>query len=180
MNRHPKITEPQEQQVVAATADYIRHASSLLGHQFEIIPVLFDLRGRIAGMYRVRGDERVIRFNPWIFAKYFDENLANTVPHEVAHYIIDIVYGVTRKKSPVKPHGAEWRQLMEIFGADPSRTCDFDLSGLPQRRQRRYAYACACSSHEISATRHNRIRRGTASYKCMKCGSELQHVTPFE
>ncbi len=56
-----------------------------------MVPVRFELQGRAAGMYRVHKGERVIRYNPYIFSKYFDDSLANTVPHEVAHYITDVL-----------------------------------------------------------------------------------------
>jgi SprT protein len=120
-------------------------------------------------MYRVRGDERVIRFNPWIFAKYPEDSFANTVPHEVAHYVADCCYGLRR----IKPHGAEWKSIMQLFGADSRATSRYSLEGIPQRRMTRFAYHCACKIHELSSQRHHRIRRGVAEYRCRSCGSLL-------
>ncbi len=121
-------------------------------------------------MYRVRAREKVIRFNPWIFAKYYEDNLATTVPHEVAHYLTDCLYGLGR----IRPHGHEWRDVMAVFGADPSVTAKYSLAGVPHRRQCRYTYLCGCRSHELSATRHNRIRRRRMSYQCRYCGETLR------
>ena len=170
MNPPKPLTESQKQQVVVATADYIWRAEEVFQRHFDLVPILFDLKGRAAGLYRVRGSERVIRYNPWIFARYFDDNLAVTVPHEVAHYVSDMVHGAAN----IKPHGAEWKQLMAFFGVDASRTCDYDIEGLPLRRQQRFSYSCACSEYEISATRHNRVQRGIARYHCRRCGTELR------
>jgi SprT protein len=163
------IGDRQRQAVTAATAHCIESANALLATSFATIPVRFDLRGRAAGMYRVARGERVIRYNPYLFAKYFAENLATTVPHEVAHYLTDAVYGYTN----VKPHGHEWRTMMRMLGADASVHCEFDLAGIPMRRYRRVRYACRCRYHELTRVRHNRIQDKGARYYCRACCSEL-------
>lgn len=164
------INNEQQAQVVRETARYIQLAETLLSRKFDDIPVLFNLRGRAAGMYKVTRQERFIRYNPWIFARYYAENLAVTVPHEVAHYITDQVHGLRN----VRPHGAEWRELMRMFGADASRTALFDLEGLPQRTYRKYAYRCDCNTHQLTSRRHNRIVRDRARYYCRHCGTVIR------
>lgn len=150
---------------------YIQIAEGHFGQVFERIPVLFDLSGRSAGMFRVHGRQRAIRYNPWIFAKYYRENLESTVPHEVAHYIVHEMF----PQRGIKPHGPEWRELMGHFEADPGVTFDLDLSGVPQRRQRSHPYRCGCRVHLLSTTRHNRVQRGTGEYQCTRCGGPLVH-----
>ena len=169
MSHIPPINLAQQQQVIRATEHFIGVAAELLDKPFSIIPVHFNLRGRAAGMYRVRDREREIRYNPYLFAKYFDDNLTNTVPHEVAHYIIDCCYGLRR----VRPHGREWQQLMRRFGVEPEVTCRYDLSGVPQRRQKRFEYRCECRSHQLTTIRHNKVQRGKASYLCKVCRQPL-------
>jgi len=163
------ITELQQEQVVTATRHCIERAGKLLQQKFTLPPVTFDLRGRAAGMYRVRQARRQIRYNPYIFGKYFTDNLANTVPHEVAHYLTDVLYGLHN----VRPHGREWQAVMRVLDAEPSVTCHYDLTGVPLRRQRRFSYRCACSSHAVSAVRHNRVQRGSGSYVCRQCRTPL-------
>ncbi|UCB55545.1 MAG: SprT-like domain-containing protein [Thiotrichales bacterium] len=163
------ISCQHQQQVRSLTADYIDRACRIYGCKFPLIPVMFDLKGRAAGMYRVHKQDRRIRFNPYIFAKYYEDNLATTVPHEVAHYVVDLMYNARS----VKPHGAEWQQVMRSFGVEPKATGDYDLSGIPVRKHRRHAYQCTCATHEISSVRHNRIRQGKARYYCRKCKSAL-------
>jgi len=159
----------REQQVRTATGEFIRRASQIYTHELPMIPILFDLKGRTAGMYKVHNRDRVIRYNPYLFAKYFDDNISTTVPHEVAHYVVDILYGAHR----VRPHGAEWQQVMLALGAEPRATGNYDLSGIPTRRQQRHSYQCACTRHDISAARHNKILRGKAQYYCRNCKSQL-------
>lgn len=164
------INNEQQIHVVSETARYIRLASDLLQRPFTEIPVLFNLKGLAAGMYRVNRQGRCIRYNSYLFAKYFEENFATTIPHEVAHYIVDQVHGLRH----VKPHGHEWRELMQMFGADASRTALFDIEGIPARNYRRYAYQCDCKIYELTSRRHNRIVRGRARYHCRRCGTVIR------
>jgi SprT protein len=120
-------------------------------------------------MYWHRQGQRVIRFNPWLFGKYFDDNLRNTVPHEVAHYLCDCLYGMRT----IRPHGKEWRALMRLLDAEPQVRHQYDLQGVPQRRQHRFAYRCGCRRHALSAQRHRRIQRGLGFYQCRHCGERL-------
>lgn len=163
----PLQTEQQEQ-IISATETYIYQASTLLEHTFEPIAVLFDLKSRAAGMYKVKQSRRMIRYNPFIFARYFSENLSTTVPHEVAHYIVDVLHGMRK----TQPHGKEWKNIMAMFNADASVTCDFDLDGIPTRHYHRFDYSCSCRTHQLTRIRHNRVLKGVR-YNCRRCKQEL-------
>lgn len=125
-------------------------------------------------MYRVHRQffrqRREIRYNPYIFAKYFADNFATTIPHEVAHYVSDIVYGLKN----IKPHGKEWKEIMRLFDADASVTADYDLAGIPLKKQTMYTYKCDCRDHQLGAVRHNRIRKNRGQYFCRYCKSTLR------
>jgi SprT protein len=164
------IKPEQQQQVLALTRHYIQRAGAIYHQSFASIPVRFNLKGRAAGMYRVKRGQREIRYNPYLFAKYYDDNLATTIPHEVAHYITDVIYGLSR----IRPHGEEWRQVMQLFGADASRTCRYDLEGIPVRHTQRHPYRCGCEVYNLSTQRHRRIQSGRTRYFCRNCGTELQ------
>lgn len=155
--------------VVVATRENIARASGCISRATADVRIDFNLRGAAAGQYRVRNGRPEIRYNPHLFARYFADNLANTVPHEVAHYIVDLVYGARN----VKPHGVEWRQVMNTLGAPASRVHNYDLAGVPQRRVQRYTYACDCKKHELSSTRHNRVLTGKVRYFCRLCQTQL-------
>ena len=166
------IGAEQQAQVLTETARFVDLAAQVLEYPFASIPVHFDLSGTTAGMFRVSGKECCIRYNPWIFAKYFPENLAGTVPHEVAHYIVHTLY--PRKRT--KPHGLEWQAVMSVFDADPDVTFDLDLRGVPQRRQRSHPYNCGCQQHEVSTTRHNRMQKRRTVYLCRQCNGTLLYA----
>lgn len=163
------IGRRRQDQVTVFTHGYILRACEIYGRRFDLIPVMFNLKGRAAGMYVVKSGQRMIRYNPYLFAKYFEDNVAATVPHEVAHYITDIMHGQAR----VRPHGAEWRAVMQAFGVEATATCRYDLTGIPVRAQRRHSYHCGCSTHQLTTRRHNQVRSGDVRCYCRSCGGEL-------
>jgi len=164
------IGEAEQRQVVAEVAHYVALGATHFGRDFALVPVLFDLKGTTWGMYRVSGQRRQIRFNPWMFAKYYADSLATTVPHEVAHYLTDAVYGLGK----IRPHGVEWKAVMAVFGADDSVRSSHSLEGIPRRQMRRFPYLCACRSHQLSSQRHKRIQSGQTRYHCRACGNLLR------
>ncbi len=166
------ITSAQQQVVNTATQQLIQRARVLLQRDFADIQVRFDLKGRAAGMYWHKQGVRVIRYNPWLFAKYFEDNLHNTVPHEVAHYLCDLMYGLRT----IRPHGREWRAVMQLFDAAPTIRHTYDLQGIPQRRVPRFNYRCACRSYALSAQRHRKIASGQGFYQCRHCAAKLRYA----
>ncbi|MDX2465292.1 MAG: SprT-like domain-containing protein [Porticoccus sp.] len=190
------IGDTQQKEVVEQTEHFIQLGTQLFQQNFMIIPVVFDLRGRAAGMYKVtdrmasakkgvrksgvwarlstegRQVHRQIRYNPWIFAKYYENNLSVTVPHEVAHYLVDCLYGLSR----VRPHGSEWKAVMDAFGVDSSVTARFDLTGIPTRQHQQFEYRCDCKIHQLGLRRHNKVMRGEANYLCRHCSVALASV----
>ncbi len=164
------IDDSQRDIVLTATAVCVKRAATLLQQDFPEIDVRFDLTGRAAGMYRVQRGQRVIRYNPYIFAKYFADGLNQTVPHEVAHYVTDMLFGLRT----IRPHGREWQAVMRTLGAEPRASGRYDLTGIPLRRQQRFSYRCACAGgHQLSSRRHNAVRRGEVRYLCRRCGTAL-------
>jgi len=163
------LTASQQTQVIAEVSRY----QALIAEEFSIavpnIAVRFDLIGGTVGMYCKKGVERGFRFNSHLFSKYWDENFSNTIPHEVAHYAADLLFDFRR----IRPHGKQWQAIMRFFGAEPARTCYFDLTGIPKRSMRRFDYYCRCDTHQLTAVRHNRVTRGQQRYLCRRCRTEL-------
>lgn len=159
----------QQQQVIDATHRYIELANQLYNINCPAINVSFDLTGHTIGMYKLWRNKDVIRYNAAIFAKYYDDNLKTTVPHEVAHYIVR----QRQRREKVKPHGSEWQTVMADFGADMSRTADYDLTDIPKRRHSTVPYACGCQQHKLGIRRHNKMIKQKAKYLCRQCGDVL-------
>lgn len=169
----------EQQKVTAEVARLVDCASERYGQQFDSIGVNFNLRGKAAGMYRVKKSrawlsayprfERHIRFNPWLFAKYPDDSWCNTIPHEVAHYIADCRFGL----SNIRPHGNEWQQIMLDFDAEPTVTARYDLTGIPTRQTKKYLYRCGCREVQLTSIRHRRVVAGQQQYRCKDCTQML-------
>ena len=166
------LTAAQKDHVIEETARYIALANDLYQTNFATIPVYFNLKGHTIGMYKVSAHKKIIRYNEMIFHKYFEENIKETVPHEVAHYIVDMQFGLKK----VRPHGLEWRSIMRGFGANASRVARYDLSDIPKRRYSTIEYKCACQIHQLGIRRHNKVVQGKSHYTCRHCGSLLKAV----
>ena len=172
LNIKPMSIERQ-QIVIQQTHAYIEKANELFKIKAASVDIVFNLKGRAAGMYRVKqrpfSKNREIRYNSYIFSKYFDDNLKTTVPHEVAHYVSDVIYGLKN----IKPHGREWKQIMFAFNADAAVTANYDLSGIPTKKLSTFVYQCACGDRQLSSIRHNKIIKRRYQYFCKTCKQTL-------
>ncbi len=172
------LSAEQQQKVVNKTRAYIEQASELFNLKDKAVEISFNLKGRCSGMYRIKygkgrifiRKQREIRYNPYIFSKYFEDNYTTTIPHEVAHYVTDIIYGLKN----IKPHGREWKAVMHAFGADASVTANYDLSGIPLKKQSLFTYQCDCREHQLTSIRHNKIKKRRYQYYCNVCKQTLK------
>ncbi len=161
-------------QLQTAVEERVRELLAIAGHELKFSPprpeIRFDLRGQSAGQARLTGKGRgVLRFNPWLLLRHGEDFIGQTVPHEVAHWLIFCLY-----ERRARPHGAEWRKLMAMFEAEPKRCHEYDLADIPQRRVANHIYHCGCQEHQLSAVRHNRARKGQ-TYLCRRCHQALRH-----
>ncbi len=172
------LSAEKQQLVFDETQAYIKKATELFRVKSTDVDIVFNLKGRTAGMYRVKrkiiNHKREIRYNSFIFSKYFDDNFKTTIPHEVAHYISDLIYGLKN----IKPHGGEWKDIMRAFGVDAAVTANYDLTGIPQKNRASFTYMCGCRDHQIGAVRHNRIKKQQGKYICNACKQTLYFKQP--
>jgi SprT protein len=167
MKREPLLELLQRTE--ACTRELLTRAERHLERPMPQADIRFDLRGRSAGMVRFApGRPPEIRYNPQLLAENEEQFLARTVPHEVAHLVVRELFGAA-----ARPHGQEWRAVMGLFGADPSRCHDYDVSRSQTRRLPRFVYHCGCRRHELTSIRHRRVLNGQ-SYLCRACKQPLQ------
>ena len=147
-------------------------------YQIEIArpKVHFDLKGKAAGMVIFKpGYPVIIRYNIEILKENDQAFIQETVPHEVAHLVARQVYG-----NRIKPHGIEWRSIMQVFGAKAKRCHNFAIKPINTRKMSYYPYRCSCKDHQLSAIRHHRCQAGI-TYLCRACGSALAAIeTPIK
>lgn len=157
-----------QQQVIDQTQQLLQQAEAHYKKKFQPIEIHFNLRGSSAGQARLsQNDNPIIRFNNALLEQYAGDFIKRTVPHEVAHVIAHQLH-----KRKIKPHGPEWAEVMSLFGAEPRRCHNYDVSRIPSRRLQRIAYHCNCRSHELTSIRHNRVLQGQ-TYYCKQCGQQL-------
>ena len=168
------LTAEQQQQVREHTQRYIKQAVEHFDIKEKSVEIKFNIKGRTSGMYRVSQQltryKREIRYNPYIFSKFFEDNFKTTVPHEVAHFVTDIMFGLKN----IKPHGKEWKAVMQVFGADAAVTSNYDLTGIPVKKLSLFTYQCSCREHELSSIRHNKIKLRRYTYYCNTCKQSLK------
>ena len=157
-----------QQEAEQRTRQLLAVAGRHFGREPGRVVVKFDLSGKAAGMalFPHRASP-IIRYNVLLLAENREDFLRRTVPHEVAHVVARHLFG-----RRIKPHGPEWRQVMVLFGADPSRCHDYDISRASRRRLKRFDYRCNCRSHQLTSIRHNRVLQGQV-YLCLKCRQPL-------
>lgn len=167
----PAVSDILRRQVEARTGECVQLANVTFNLNLSLPEIRFDVSGSAWGYYVREGEHCYIRYNPLLMVRFPAEGLQRTVPHEVAHYVVDRMY----VKRRCKPHGAEWRSVMTAFGLPGARaTHQTPLDDIPVRRQQRFPYECDCGPLEVSATRHNRMMRRKTVYFCKRCRQPLR------
>lgn len=166
-----------QERVTADVAALMAKATSLFNRQFPAYTIRFDIKGGTAGSVSfVRGwggsiRDVVIRFNPALLEREGETMIQNTVPHEVAHLVAEVLYGEFGNKIG---HGPKWKAVMRMFGVTPSRCHDYDVSDLKQKRTK-FEVTCDCATHQLGATRYKRMFIDkTDTYSCKMCRAKLK------
>lgn len=127
--------------------------------------ITFDQRGKIAGSALLQTNH--VRFNPKLLIDNQDEFFSEVIPHEICHIAVFQLLG------KVKPHGEEWKALMQnVFSLPGKATHRLDIDSVLGKL---YDYACQCSTHKLTIRRHNKAKKGLR-YICRSCKSELRCV----
>ena len=185
------ITASMKKQVEDKLRACIATAERRYNTTFRFPNIRYDLRGTTAGTATY--STWTININPVLLAENFDDMLADTVPHEMAHLITDQVYpeahqrtgNMTRTRNGVwrrskrSPHGEEWKSVMRVLGCEPSRTHSFDTTNARVRERTSYAYKCNCCGAELQMgpKRHAKEQRMPGHYTHGACGRARGKLT---
>ena len=80
--------------------------------------ILFSKKGTTAGssIFNYREGIGNLNFNPIIMEDNWDKFIERTVPHEVAHWCVSLLYGrVTTRAGRRVIHGKQWKFMMDLF-----------------------------------------------------------------
>ena len=132
----------------------------------EDLPKLtWDLKGTVGGQAYL--NQNMIRINMEALAKYKDHYIKQTIGHEFAHLVAYNALGH-------RGHGRSWARVMRKFNLFPDRCHDYDLT--PARVvKRQYLYECDKCGKEftLTASRHNKMMKGTQRYRHSTDGGQL-------
>ncbi len=172
------ISKDQKEQVVDRVGFFCVCAEQLYGGEFTPDAVLFDIRRNSmrSGQYcytvhRNGCMSHVLRFNQAFLARYWDDMMENTVPHEVAHFVAKVREG--REPDFIEDgHGPNWEGIMKDFWVRPLIHHRYSIE-----HTRPYVYRCSCREVPLTSIRHNRSqRKGGAYYRCKRCGNSLIYM----
>ena len=143
-------------------------AEKIFNRTFIMPTISLKLHGRVSG--KAYYDECKISINPALFVlnkQYFFEH---TIPHELAHLITFQLYHSPHRR--LRPHGIDWKCVMDKLGVSPNRTHNLDISAVAQHRSclaRPYLYQCDCRYHHLTSIKHRRIATERIVYRCRHC-----------
>lgn len=155
-------------EIEARIAYFLALARTRVGLDLRVPSYDVALRGVAAGKADLQRWH--LHFNPQLLNENREHFMTHTVGHEVAHLVVYARWGAN-----TKPHGSEWRAVMDAFGLPPRATHRYDVSRLRGARSP-YVYRCRCDGDvRLGPLRHTRIRRGVV-YFCRRCRAALEYV----
>ncbi|MBE9593280.1 MAG: SprT-like domain-containing protein [Proteobacteria bacterium] len=140
--------------------------TSFPSKEFPEPSIKMDLTGKCAGRFHPK-DNR-IRFNLDLMLKNKEDFINETVAHEVAHFVVEVI------QPGSKPHGVTWKAIMKLFGIiNPKIYHDYKLP--IKKKSNTYLYQCGCRNHYFSKTKHKRAEDGVI-YTCTDCKDRCRCV----
>ena len=185
-----KVTAEMKAKVEAKLRECIATAERKYNTTIKFPTVRYDLRGTTAGWAQY--STWSVNFNAVLMVENFESFLEDTVPHEIAHLITDQVYPeahqrgaptITRtgkfRRGKRSPHGDEWKSVMRVLGADPSRCHSYDVSNARVREKVSYDYKCDCCGEvlKLGPKRHAKQQQIPGYYTHSSCGRTRGKLT---
>jgi len=163
-------------EIVMATVEKYLALANLYGYEhgkedLETPFIDFTLRGTTGGTANSAANE--INLNKILLLENFDLYQVRTIPHEIAHIVVNKFFGYQHRS-----HGKHWKYVMKVlFGLEPSRCHNMDITNSMVRNTKQFEYACDCqSSFYLGAIRHNKMIKGFQVYRCGKCKGVVRYL----
>ncbi len=129
--------------------------------QFQDPKICFDVKGTKGGFADFK--DMSIHFNLDLARTNGEVYINQTVPHEIAH-LIDF------QKYKGWGHKRTWKMIMQyVFGLEPKRCHNYDVSEVKKKKYDTYIYACKCREHKVKSNMHKKIALNRSKYSCATC-----------
>lgn len=169
----PHTPDQIKRLAVAAVRAAERRAREFYGIRLPEAEIDFSLRGRCAGQAKVGRGSTLLRINLTLLTENLADFLAQTIPHEVAHLVVN--WQARNKRGRPRPHGPEWQRVMQCcYGLQPVR-CHTYATTPARFVPRNYLYRCSCREHRLTGITHKRISQHGQAW-CKSCGTTLAFV----
>lgn len=150
---------------------------------FSLPELDFSLKGQTAG--QAFPAKNLIRINLQLYRENYEDYLAETLPHEVAHLIVVYLHIPPRSLQnwamELSSHGREWQEVAKQLGCKGNRCHTYATTSA--RVTRKFTFKCACAQREVGANVAAKINAGSIRI-CKKCNHVLvrpeQKSYPFD
>jgi SprT protein len=172
------VSKELQLRVESVVLDCLVKAQTKYGTKnIQVIPeIRYNTKGKVAGWAHSSRTKPYIDINPILLNENVEEVINQTVPHEMAHIVANMVYCVNYVYN-IKPHGREWASVMNTFGVPAERCHNMDVSTIVSKRNKgkEFQYTCNCQDriHKLSELKHRRFHLEGYAYQCRYCKKTL-------
>lgn len=120
------------QQFTLEVRKCLEKAGKMYGLEEEMarVDIRIDIRGhRVAGQAGRKHGQFFLRFHPDAIAKYYEDMVENTIPHEIAHLVCFM------RPDLGKNHDSGWKRVCRALGGDDSRCHSMEFGEKPKRKE---------------------------------------------
>lgn len=165
------VPQALQDRITQKLKDCIQILEAKYNRSFKMPIVKYDLRGRVAGTAYSIKNEIQINAGLLLDPRYTEEQINNTVPHELAHLVTYVLYPETMtrqyyawgKRTKAQPHGPRWQEVMWAMGVVPTRTHNMDTTNVKVVRSNSRTIEWKCSkcgtSFMLSPKKSEQVRR---------------------
>ncbi len=175
------ITPEIHDQIKAKLRHCIKLAQAAFNRKFYMPTLEFSLSNTTAGV--ACGHSNTIKLNPTLLIENLDDFINQTIPHEFAHLVADVVYPSGhcepgKKTKRVPHHGSGWKRVMEIFNIPALKYHDYKVEQPVKQSRLKYAHTCSQCGNTFSLTVQQAasVRSRPASLFHNKCGKDSRFI----
>jgi SprT protein len=159
----------------------IKIAEKHYNRKFSMPKIDYSLTGSVAA--QALSYINTIKINPTLLVENEEDYISQTIPHEVAHIITDIIYprghlDKTKKTKRYPHHGTAWKYVMELFGVPPTLYHNYATTSVVKRHPVKYEHKCSICGKvvELNVNQSALARSNSKSMYHTPCGPDSKLI----